>query len=80
VVASDTEGHLISILQELQEIHDTAWATNAVEITIERTTFTKIATTIQKAWKKVQAAAHAHQESAILYSLKCIQESITSLE
>ena len=44
------EEHLISVLRKLQELHDTACETNAMEVVIERTTFTKIATTIQKTW------------------------------
>ena len=50
------EEHLISVLRKLQELHDTACETNAMEVVIERTTFTKIATTIQKTWHYVKAA------------------------
>jgi len=74
------EEHLISILRKLQELHDTACETNAMEVVIERTTFTKIATTIQKTWQYVKAAKRAHEEKVILNPLKDIQASIASLE
>ena len=50
-----------------------------MNITMGRTTFTEIATTIQKAWEMVQTAQHI-RENAILKSLKHIQASIGSLE
>ena len=76
---ADAEEHLIHVLRELQKLHDKACETNAVRITIERTTFTTIATTIQKAWERVKVA-YTHKENVMLNSLKPIQASITGLE
>jgi len=73
------EEHLIHVLRELQKLHDKACETNAARITIERTTFTTIATTIQKAWERVKVA-YTHKENVMLNSLKHIQASITGLE
>ena len=77
---TDAEEHLISVLLKLQGLHDTASETNAIDIAMELTTFTKIATSIQKAWEYVKAAKRAHEEKTILKPLKDIQASIASLE
>ena len=76
---TDAEVYLISVLHDLEKLYDVACKTNAMEIKMERTTFTTIATTIQKAWVSVQTAQH-NRENAILKSLKQLQASITGLE
>jgi len=43
--------HLYTVLWELQQLHDTVCKTNTVEITMEQTTFTKIATKSQQVWE-----------------------------
>ena len=76
---TDAEYYLITALKDLERLHDKACETNATNITMGRTMFTEIATTIQKAWEKVQTAQH-NREITILKSLKNIQASIGSLE
>src|SRR5271169_2721368 len=76
---TDAEGYLISVLHDLEKLYDAAIETKAMEIKMDRTTFTNIATTISKAWESVQTAQH-NRENAILKSLRHIQASITGLE
>lgn len=61
-------------------LHDKACKTNAAEITIKRTTFTKIATRTHQAWEQLKIVQGVHEEGIILMSLKHIQVSIASLE
>jgi hypothetical protein len=42
-------------LIELQDLYNTARQTKATNITMEHTTFTKIATTVQKVWEQIKA-------------------------
>ena len=74
------EEHLYTVLLELQTLHDKACKTNAAEITMKRTTFTKIATRTQQAWEQLKTVQGAHEEGIILKSLKHIQASIAGLE
>ena len=61
-------------------IHDAACKTNAEKITIERSTFNKIALSVQSAWEQVKIERCANEENTIRYSLKQIQASIAGLE
>ena len=76
---ADAESYLVDALHELQKLYDKAFKANAATITIERTMFTTIATTIQKAWERVQVG-YTHKENIMLSSVKQIQASIASLE
>src|SRR5271169_5888221 len=44
----DAEGYLISVLHDLEKLYNVACETKATEIKMGRTTFTSIATAIQK--------------------------------
>ena len=64
------EHHLYYVLSKLEGFYKAACETSAVEVTMELTTFTNIATKIQNAWEEIQAAQHAYEESLILKSVK----------
>jgi hypothetical protein len=85
---TEAEQLMVQALKQLQEIYNASCKTNAKQITIERATFEKIATTFQQAYEQIKTKAStptptstsAPENASILNALQQMKASIANLE
>ena len=85
---TEAEQLMIQALKQLQEIYNASCKTNAKQITIERATFEKIATTFQQAYEQIKTKASTPmptstpvpENASILNVLQQMKASIANLE